>query len=113
MTECFALRPQTYFYLMDDANTTIKKAKGTNKCLMKRILKFNDYKNWLINNKVILKSQQIFKNELHGVYTEEINNNALISSDDKRLQTFERITSYPYGSSVGIVCKTEILSKYK
>ena len=29
------------------------------------------------------------------------------------MQTFDRITSYPYGSSVGKVCKTEILSKYK
>ena len=31
------------------------------------------------------------------------------SNDDKRLQTFDRITSYPYGTSVGKVCKTELL----
>ena len=29
----------------------------------------------------------------------------------KRLQTFDRITTYPYGYKTGKVCKTEILSK--
>ena len=42
------------------------------------------------------------------VYTEEV---ALSSNDDKRLQTFDRITSYPYGASAGEVCKIELLSK--
>ena len=45
------------------------------------------------------KSQQRFKSEAHIVYTEEVNKIALDSNDDKRLQTFVRITSYPYGSS--------------
>ena len=110
MTEFVALRPKIYSYLMD---TAIKKAKDTKKCVIKRLLKFNDYKNWLLKKKVILKSQKRFKSEAHNVYTEEINKIALSSHNDKRLQTFDRITSYPYGSSVGKVCKTEILSKYK
>ena len=38
---------------------------------------------------------------------------ALNSNDDKRLQTYDRITSYPYGTSAGKVRKTELLSKYK
>ena len=37
----------------------------------------------------------------------------LSSNDDKRLQTFDKITSYPYGTSAGKVCKTELLRKYK
>ena len=44
------------------------------------------------------------------MYTEEINKIALSCNDDKRLQTFERVTSYPYGTSVGEVCKTELLN---
>ena len=44
MTEFVALRPKTYSYLIDDSNAD-KKAKGTKKCVTKRILKFNDYKN--------------------------------------------------------------------
>ena len=97
---------------MDDGNSD-KKAKGTKQCAIKGILKFNDYKNCLLNNKIILKSQQRFKREARNVYSEEINKIALSSNHDKRLQTFDRITSYPYGISVGKVCKTEILSKYK
>ena len=71
------------------------------------MLTFDDYKNCLLNNEVILKLQQRFKGEAHNVYTEKNNKIALSSNDDKRLQTFERITSYPYGSSVGKVGKTD------
>ena len=110
MTEFVALRPKTYSYLTDDCKED-KKAKGTKKCVIKRGLKFNHYKYCLLNNKILLKSQQRFKSERHDVYTEEINRIALSSSDDKRSQTFDRITSYPYGASAGKVCKTELLSK--
>ena len=41
-------------YLMDDESKD-KKAKGTKKCLIKRIVKFNDYKDCLFNNQMILK----------------------------------------------------------
>ena len=30
------------------------------------------------------------------MYTEEVNKIALSSDDDKRLQTFDRVTTYPY-----------------
>ena len=110
MTEAAALRLKTYSYLMDDANSD-KKAKGTKKCVIKRILKFNDYKDCLLSNEIILKSKQQFESEAHNIYTKEVNKIALSSNDDKRLQTFDRITSYPYGTSAGKVCKTEMLSK--
>ena len=112
MTECVDLRPKSYSYLIDDGNKD-KKAKGTKKYVIKRILKLNYYENCLLNNKVILKPQQRFKSESHDVYTEEVNKISLSSNDDKRWQSFDRITSYPYGSSVGKVSKIEILSKYK
>ena len=43
MTEFVALRPKTYSCLMDDGRSD-KKAKGTKNSVIKRILKFNDYK---------------------------------------------------------------------
>ena len=69
------------------------------------MFKFNDY------DKVVLKSQQRFKSEEHNVYTEEANKIALGSNDDKRLQTCDKITLYPYGASAGEVCKIELLRK--
>ena len=53
MTEFDLLRPKTYSYLMDDGNSD-KKAKGTKMCVIKRRLKFNDYKNCLLNDEIIL-----------------------------------------------------------
>ena len=69
ITEFVALRPKTYSYLTDD-DKNVKKAKGTKKCLIKRILKFNDHTNYLLKNEIILKSQQKFKSEGHCLYTE-------------------------------------------
>ena len=54
MTEFAALRPKTYSYLMDDDGSD-KKAKGTKKCVIERRLTFNDYKDCLLNNKIVLK----------------------------------------------------------
>ena len=55
--------------------------------------------NSLFNNKTILKSQRRFRSDHHDVYTEEVNKIALNSNDDKRLQTFGRVATYPYGTN--------------
>ena len=61
------------------------------------MIKFNDYKNFLLNGEVILKSQQKFKSKGHDVYTENVNKIALSSNDDKRLIAPDKIISYPCG----------------
>ena len=96
--EVIALRPKTYAYLMDDGSNH-KKAKGTKKCVIKQKLMFENYKDCLFNNKTVYRSQERFKSYYHDVYTEEVNKIALSSNDDKRLQTFDRITTYPYGTN--------------
>ena len=55
ITEFVTLRPKTYSYLINNCKED-KKAKGTKKCVIKRMIKFNDYKNCLLKYKVILKS---------------------------------------------------------
>ena len=81
-----------------------KKAKGTKKCVIKRELMFQNYKDSLFNDEIILKSEQRFKSNYHDVYTEEVNKIAWSSNDDKRLQTFDKITTYPYGTNAIKVC---------
>ena len=61
------------------------------------MIKFNDYKKCLLNDKVILKSQQRFISNKHDVYTEAINKRALSNDDYKRIISSDKITSYPYG----------------
>ena len=43
------------------------------------------------------------------MYTEEINKIALNSNDDKKLQTFDKITTYPYGTNPIKVCESEMM----
>ena len=105
MTDFCALRAKTYSFLIEDYsdddykknNIINKKDKGTKKCIVKREIIFNNYVDSLFNNKVLIKSQHRFKSDHHNVYTEEINKIALSSNDDKRIQTSDKITTYPYG----------------
>ena len=43
------------------------------------------------------------------MYTEEVNKIALSSDDDKRLQTFNRVTTYPYGTPAVKECENEMM----
>ena len=94
--EFIALRPKTYAYLTDNDKID-KKAKGTKKCVIKKMIRFDDYEKCLINDKVILKSQQRFISNKHDVYTEDVNKIALSNDDDKRIVSPDKISSYPYG----------------
>ena len=82
---------------MTDNDKVDKKAKGTRKCVIKKMIKFDDYKKCLLNDKVILKSQQRFISNKHDVYTEDVNKIALSNDDDKRIVSSNKITSYPDG----------------
>ena len=96
ITEFVTLRPKPYSYLTDDCKED-KKAKGTKKYVVKRMIKFNDYKNCLLKDEVILKLQQKFISKKHDVYTENINKIALSNNDNKRIVSSDKIMSYPYG----------------
>ena len=116
ITKFVNLRPKTYSYFTDNGKN-VKKAKGTKKCVIKRILKFDDYTcclrlYCLFKNETILKLQQRFKSKGHYVNTEEVNKIALNSNDDKILQTFDRIRTYPYVTNALRMYKNEMLSKY-
>ena len=72
---------------------------------------FKNYVDCLLNNKIILQSQQRFKSDYHNVYTEQINKIALSSNHDKRLQIFDKLTTYPHETNTFKVCESEMLSK--
>ena len=108
--EFYARRAKTYAYLMDD-DIKKKKAKGLKRCVIKRRLMFENCKDSLFNNKTISKSQLRFKSDHHNVYTEEVNKIALNSNDNKRLQTFDRVTTYPFGANAFKLYKSEMLNK--
>ena len=89
ITEFVALRPKTYSYMTDEF-IEMKKAKGTKKCVIKKMRKFEDCKKCLFDNEPMLKSQQRFNSKNHEVYTENINKIALSSNDDKSHSSFKQ-----------------------
>ena len=96
ITEFVALRPKAHSYKTND-NIELKKSKGIKKCIINKMLNFNDYKNCLFDNENVLRSQQRFKSDNHSVYTKNINKIALSCNDDKRFVATDGIESYPYG----------------
>ena len=74
---------------------------------------FRNFQDCLLNNKNVYGSQQRFQSSNHDVYTEEVNKIALSSNDDKRLQTHDEITTYPYGTNAFKVCGSEMFLKMK
>ena len=95
-----------------DEDSEKKKAKRIKECVIKRRFMFENYKDSVFNNKTILKSQLRFKSHQHDVYKEEVNKIALNSNDDKRLQTFDRVTIYPHETNAFKVCESEMLRKW-
>ena len=118
MKKSAALRSKTNSYLVfndDDVDDSEHKKiqRNKDKCNIKKTLRFKNHKDCNVNNKIILKSQRIFESEKHNVYTKKINKIALSSNDDKGLQTFYKITTYPYGTNAFKARKSETRSKYK
>ena len=85
MTEFVALRPKLYSYRKLDG-TCDKKCEGIKKCVIKKTLTFEDYKNCLLaNSGDVYRSQLLSRSSKHEVYTIEVNKVALNRDDNKRI----------------------------
>ena len=84
--------------------------KSTKKCIVKREIIFKNYMDSLFNDKVIIRSQQRFRSDHHRVYNEKVNK---IINDNRRIQTFDKVTTFPYGTNAFKVCESEMLPKNK
>ena len=65
MKKFCAARAKAYSYLKDD-DSEEKKAKGTNKGIIKRRIKFKDYKDSVFENITILRSQLRLKSQANA-----------------------------------------------
>ena len=94
MKEFVSLRPKMYSYRV--GNSESKKCKGIKKCLVKKMITFEDYEKCLFEGRNVYKSQLLFRSDKHEVKTLEVNKLALNSQDDKRL-SIDGIASYAMG----------------
>ena len=97
MTEFVTLRPKLYSYKKLDGSED-KKCNGIKKCIVKKTLMFEDYKNCLFDGfteyrghqvapdpRGVYRSQLMFRSISHEIFTLEVNKVALNKSDDKRI----------------------------
>ena len=85
-----------------------KKARGTNKNVTKKTLSFDRYLDCLFNNEVVKCIQHRIKSTPMSVDTVEINKVALKNYDNKRLRSFNGITTFPYRTNAFKVCFEEL-----
>ena len=114
MTEFVALSPKMYAYKqiqLDNSLTEHKKAEGTKKMVTKKHLCFDVYKKCLFENKTFNCIQHRIKSSPMSVDTIEINKIALKNYDNKRLRSFNGITTYPYGTNAFKICLEELKIK--
>ena len=79
--EFVALRPKLYSYKKLDGRED-KQCKGIKKCIVKKTLMFEDYKNCLFNSSVEYRPQLMFWSIKHNIFMLEVNKVALDRNDD-------------------------------
>ena len=114
MTEFVALSPKLYAYkqiCLDNSLTEHKKAKDIKKMVTKKTLCFDMYKECLLKDKSVNCIHYRIKSSPMSVDTMQIYKISLKNYDNKRLRSFNGITTFPYGSSAFKVCYEELIMR--
>ena len=98
MTELVTLRPKLYSFRKPDG-TEDKKCKGIKKCVVKKTLTSEDYKNCLLNhsNDDVYRSQLMFSSKKHEVYMVEVYKVTLNRDDNKWIAKRDAISTLARG----------------
>ena len=96
ITEFVGLKSKMYSYTKDN-NQEIKTAKGNKKCVVKKDIKNEDYKNTLFNKMQLHHKMKTIRSDKHQLGSYEINKVSLSCFDDKRHILEDGINSYAYG----------------
>ena len=93
MSEFTLLKSKLYSFRKIDGSED-KKCKGIKKCVVKKTLSFNDYRNcFLVNSGDVYRSQLMFRSTKHEVHTIEVHKIALNRDDDKRISKKDGIST--------------------
>ena len=96
MNEFIGLRSKMYCYIKYNQNCG-KTAKGIKKNVIKNEIKYEDYRNTLLNNQQMYHGMKTIRSKNHRLGSYEINEVSLSCFDDKRYIHENGITSYAYG----------------
>ncbi|KAJ8871841.1 hypothetical protein PR048_028181 [Dryococelus australis] len=95
MKESVGLRAKIYANRADDKEN--KKSKGVKKCIVNKLITFDDYKNCLFKDKIHYRTMNLIRSEKHKIYSVEVNKTALSPYDDKRIILENKINTVPHG----------------
>ena len=93
--EFVGLRAKLYSYRMKEFEE--KKCKGVKKAVVRKSIRFEDYKKCLLNGQEIHRTMNIIRSHQHEVYSERINKVALTREDDKRIILKDGIHTLAHG----------------
>lgn len=94
LTEFVGLRSK--LYCLKSNKLLLKKAKGIKKPAVQE-LTLNDYRDVLLNDKIIRKRNILFRSIKHEIFTQTINKVALSNKDDKRLILADKVSTKAWG----------------
>ena len=93
--EFIGLRAKLYSLIT--ANEEKKRAKGTKKYVVKKMIRHSDYKNVLQKGCLLRHQMNMFRSQNHDLKTITVNKISLSAFDDKRYLQNDGISSYAYG----------------
>ena len=93
--EFVGLRAKLYSYRMKDYEE--KKCKGVKKAVVRKSIKFEDYKKCLLDGQAIHRTMNIIRSHQHEIYSERVNKVALSREDDKRIILEDGIHTLAHG----------------
>ena len=64
---------------------------------------WENHKEFIRNDKLILKSQHKFRDKKHNVFTKRVNKIALNANNDERKQSIDTAETYAYGTNKDLV----------
>jgi hypothetical protein len=100
IVEFTGLRSKMYSILLDDGKEK-KTGKGIKKCILKKNIAHDDYKNTLFSSKIEDQRRTVSFNNLrsrdHNIFMLRITKTGLSCFDDKRFLFDDGISSYAYG----------------
>ena len=98
IAEYIGLRPKLYSVLRADEQL-IKKAKGVKKCVIKKQINFENYKDTLSNKQKYTHKMNKLRSKHHNIYGLTENKTTLSPLDTKRYIAPDGIMTYAYGYS--------------
>ena len=96
VAEYVGLRPKMYS-ILEAGGKNIKKAKGVKKCVVKKRIRHEQYKEALFEKRAFRHGMNVLRSERHRIYGQRLNKVSLSCFDSKRWVAGDGVDTLAYG----------------